>query len=72
MFAAKIEEKMMEMLVKKEGDKEPVKAWKEHNEECSNILNKVESLSMDCCFMHIKVEHTTSCLGIALYHPGME
>ena len=29
----KIKEKLAEMMEKKEGDKEPVKAWKEHNEE---------------------------------------
>ena len=29
---AKVEEKLAEMMEKKEGDEEPVKAWKEHNE----------------------------------------
>ena len=32
--AMNIEAKMEEMLAKKEGDLEPSRAWKEHNEEC--------------------------------------
>ena len=60
------------MLAKKEGDEEPVKAWKEHNDECRDILSKVEALSADCRLMHRKVDQIASCLGIALYHLGME
>ena len=67
-----MEEKFAEMMAKKEGDEEPVKAWKEHNEECQDIRSRVEALSSDCHLMHRKVDQIASCLGIALYHPGME
>ena len=59
-------------MMEKEGDEEPVKAWKEHNEECQDIRSKVEALSSDCHIMHRKVDQIASCLGITLYHPGME
>ena len=67
-----IEGKMAVMLAKKEGDEDLVKSWKEHNEECKNILDEVEALSMDCRLMHRKVDQIASCLGIALYYPRME
>ena len=43
--AMNIEEKVEEIMEKKEGDSEPSKAWKEHNEECRKMLNKVEALT---------------------------
>ena len=51
---------------------EPVRAWKEHNAECSKILSKVKALSADRRLMHRKVDQIASYLGIVLYHPGME
>ena len=60
------------MMEKKEGDEEPIKAWKEHNEECWDMSRNLESLSSDCHLMHQKVDQIASCLGIALYYLGME
>ena len=54
------------MLVKKEGDEDPVKDWKEHNKEWRNILSKLEAISVDCRLMHRKVDQIASCLGITL------
>ena len=70
--AVKIEEKLAEIMEKKEGDEEPIKAWKEHNEECQNMQRKLESLSSYFHLMHRKVDQITSCMGIALYYPEME
>ena len=67
-----IGEQLEAILAKREGDEEPVRAWKEHNAEWSKILNKVEALSADCRLMHRRVDQIVSFLGIALYHPGME
>ena len=61
-----IEEQLVVMLMKKEGDEDPVKDWKEHNKEWRNILSKVEALSADCHLMHRKVDQIASCLGITL------
>ena len=51
-----IEEQLAVMLVKKEGDEELVRAWKEHNDECRRILSKVEAISVDLYLMHRKVD----------------
>ena len=67
-----IEAKMEEVAAKKEGDMEPVKAWKEHNEECQAINKKIDTLSSDFHLMHRKVDQISTRLGIALYHPEME
>ena len=69
---AKIEEKLAEMMAKKEGGEEPIKAWKEHNEECQDMCRKLKALNSDCHLMHQKVDQIASCLGIALYYLGME
>ena len=63
-----IGEQLEAILAKREGDEEPVRAWKEHNVECS----KVKALSVNYHLMHRKVDHIVSFLGIVLYHPGME
>ena len=51
-----MEEKLAEIMAKKEGDEELIKAWKEHNDECQDIHSKVESLSVDCRLMHQRVD----------------
>ena len=53
-----IEAKKEEVEAKKEGDEEIARDWKDHNE--------------DCLLMHEKVNQITSGLGIFLYFLEME
>ena len=70
--ALNIKAKLEEMAAKKEGDVEPLKSWKEHNEECRAISKNIDILSSDFHLMHHKVDQIATHLGIALYHPEME
>ena len=70
--AMNIEAKVEEMVEKKEGDSKPSKALKEQNKECRTMGKKIESLSVDCKLMHLKVDQIASHVGISLYSPDLE
>ena len=67
-----IEAKVEEVVEKKEGDAEPNRAWKEHNEDYRAMSKKTDTASVDCRLMHHKVDQISTHLGITLYHPKME
>ena len=70
--AMNIEEKVEEMMEKKEGDSEPSRAWKEHNKEGQYMSENIESLSADCKLMHLKVDQIALCASISLYSLDLE